>query len=386
MSQVKVLVVDDSAIYRMIVANAMAKLSDVTLVGRCKDGKEALDAIRLFRPDLVTLDVEMPIMDGLTTLREIRNLSKTEDAFRTVRVVLLSALTKKGTDTTIQGLNEGALDCIPKPEEGDIDRNREVLAEHLQKTVDIVRTQLNQGNRSSTPQPHPLAQTTVHSTRHHSPIASSPAQPVASIPPARVEFTRRSITMSQRPEAIVIGVSTGGPAALSVMLPELCKRTHLPILIVQHMPAGFTKSLAESLSRKCSRPVVEATDGQLVESSIIYIAPGGRHMQLKSSGTSRTIELTDAPAENGCRPAVDVLFRSAAQVYGGKCIAIILTGMGSDGTLGAKPLKALGVPVLVQDKESSVVWGMPGSAVEAGVADDIQPLMSIPEAVAKFLT
>jgi len=386
MLQVKVLVVDDSAIYRMIVANAMAKLSDVTLVGRCKDGKEALEAIRQFRPDLVTLDVEMPVMDGLTTLREIRQLTKTEDAFRSVRVVLLSALTKKGTDTTIQGLNEGALDCIPKPEEGDIDRNREVLAEHLQKSVDIVRTQLSQGSRShptslSATTPHPTA---VHSTRQHSHSPATPA-PTAPIVPVRPEFTRRPITMVQRPEVILIGVSTGGPAALSIMLPELCKRTHLPILIVQHMPAGFTKSLAESLTRKCGRPVVEAVDGQLIESSFIYVAPGGRHMQLKSGGSLRTVELTDAPAENGCRPSVDVLFRSAAQVYGNKCIALILTGMGSDGTLGAKPLKALGVPILVQDKDSSVVWGMPGSAVEAGVADDVQPLMSLPEVVAKLL-
>lgn len=369
MSQVRVLVVDDSAIYRMIIANSLNSAENVVIVGRCKDGKEAIEAIRRDKPDLVTLDVEMPIMDGLATLREIRSLSKSEDVFRHVKVVLLSALTKKGTDITIQGLNEGALDCIPKPEEGDVDRNREVLSEHLKKAVEVVRAQLAP---SATPT------NTVQVAKPISPSYSAPIINSTPTPSKAFSFT------GQKPEVIVIGVSTGGPAALSAMLPDLCKVTRLPILIVQHMPAGFTKSLAESLAKKCNRNTVEATAGEVILPETIYIAPGGIHM-LVGKNAHPIIELNDGPAENGCRPAVDVMFRSVAKIYGSKALAIILTGMGSDGTLGAKVLKQNGVPLIVQNKETSVVWGMPGSAVEAGIADEVLPLLAIPEAVAKIL-
>lgn len=361
MQQVRALVVDDSAIFRMLVHNALSSIPSVTVVGRSRDGKEALNVIRAEKPDLVTLDVEMPVMDGLTTLREIRRLAATEEVFRRVKVVLVSALTKSGTDTTIQGLNEGAMECLPKPAEGDVDKNQETLRADLLRVVEIVRAQVEPTHVAAPSAPTPVA-----------------AKPAVFAP-------RERRASKSKPESIVIGVSTGGPAALNQMLPELCKVTHLPILIVQHMPPGFTKSLAESLSKKCSFTVKEAENEEVIRPLHVYIAPGGRHMEVVSHGVERRISIHDAPAENGCRPAVDVLFRSAAQVYGGATIPIILTGMGSDGTRGAQPLHGAGASIIVQDKASSVVWGMPGSVVESGIADQVLPLMQIPEAVSRAL-
>ncbi|HSQ42827.1 MAG TPA: response regulator, partial [Fibrobacteraceae bacterium] len=218
---IKVLVVDDSAIFRLILGNALAAVPNVSVVGRCRDGKQALDMIRTEKPDLVTLDVEMPIMDGLRTLREIRNLAKTEPIFSKIRVVMVSSLTKEGTDTTIQGMNEGALDCIPKPEEGDADKNLDALITHLSRAVDIVRVQQEMERKKE-------AAPSIPSFRNEAaPTQQSPTGP-AILSKIRII----------NPLAICIGVSTGGPAALTSMLPELCKVTRLPILIVQHMPPG----------------------------------------------------------------------------------------------------------------------------------------------------
>ena len=355
----------------MLVNNALGSMQDVSVVGRCRDGRQALDSIRAEQPDLVTLDVEMPVMDGLATLREIRRLAQTEECFRKVRVVLLSSLTKSGTDITIQGLNEGALECIPKPAEGDVDKNQDILRSHLLRAVETVRAQLESSLASQPRKPQPVAK----------PVAQPVVpQSVDAKPMARPRL------IGVKPQAILIGVSTGGPAALSTMLPELTRKTNLPILVVQHMPPGFTKSLAESLAKKCRHKVIEAAEGDAVIDGTVYIAPGGKHMAV--SGVvegQRKITLSDAPPENGCRPAVDFMFRSAATAYGNKLLAVILTGMGSDGTLGVRPLYALGVRVIVQDKETSVVWGMPGSAVEAGVVDEVLPLMQIPDAAVKAL-
>lgn len=353
MQQVRALVVDDSAIFRMLVNNALSSMPGVSVVGRSRDGKEALNVIRAEKPDLVTLDVEMPVMDGLSTLREIRRLAVDEDAFKRVKVVLVSSLTKSGTDTTILGLNEGAMECIPKPGDGDAEKNQETLRSDLLRVVEIVRAQLET------------------------------AAPKVAVPGPMVTPSVRPRQTKGKPESILIGVSTGGPAALNHMLPELCKRTILPILVVQHMPPGFTKSLAESLAKKCSHTVTEAVHDEQVMPRHVYIAPGGRHMEVVSRGLEKRIQIHEGPPENGCRPAVDTLFRSAAAAYGANTSCIILTGMGSDGTRGARVLHDAGASLVVQDKESSVVWGMPGSAVEAGLADQVLPLMQIPEAICR---
>jgi len=365
MQTVKAVVVDDSAVYRMLLNNALSEIPGVTVVGRCKDGQDVVETIRKEKPDLLTLDVEMPVMDGLSTLREIKKLAAQEAVFQHVKVVMVSSLTKKGTDITIQGLNEGAIECIPKPEEGNVGRNKEVLSSLLQKVVDLVRADWS-----------PLVSTTkVEAVRIPEQKAIRyPGGPKPVVRPKRMPA-----------EAVLIGVSTGGPAALNAMLPDLCARTNLPILIVQHMPAGFTKSLADSLAKKCERSVVEATDGELVKERYVYIAPGGRHMAVQKDAQGVRIMLQDGAMENGCRPAVDVLFRSSAEAYGGKVVAAILTGMGADGTKGAKALHDLSVPILVQDQSSSVVWGMPGSAVDAGIVDEILPLSQMAAGIEKVI-
>jgi two-component system chemotaxis response regulator CheB len=182
--------------------------------------------------------------------------------------------------------------------------------------------------------------------------------------------------------AVVIGTSTGGPRALSALLPDLCTVVELPILIVQHMPPGFTKSLADSLARQTGRKVVEATEGMPLERATVYIAPGARHLLLRGSSVSPVIALNEQPPENGCRPSADVLFRSAASVLAGEVVAVILTGMGNDGTAGLSAIRRAGGHVIAQDEASSVVWGMPGSAVAAGVVDEVYPLDRIAVAVA----
>jgi two-component system, chemotaxis family, protein-glutamate methylesterase/glutaminase len=366
MQAVKALVVDDSTIFRLLVSNTLSSMPDVSVVGRCRDGKACIESIRSERPDLVTLDVEMPIMSGLETMKEIRRLAQTEEAFRKVRVVIVSSQTKQGADITIQCMNEGAVECIPKPDEGDVESNQESLKLHLGRAVEVLRAQLESQEPKVSPKP-------------------ATVMPAAPIRAFSNHVSAVSKVPNQKPQVICIGVSTGGPAALSNMLPELSQVTHLPILIVQHMPPGFTKSLAESLDKKCRHQVIEATEGALVENDRIYVAPGGRHMTVIDQGANKKIVLSDGPTENGCRPAVDVLFRSAVQVYGGRQLAIILTGMGSDGTLGGKIMKEKGVYIIVQDKSSSVVWGMPGSAFDAGIADEVVSLMQIPSSVAKCL-
>ncbi|MGH7179904.1 MAG: CheB methylesterase domain-containing protein, partial [Tepidisphaeraceae bacterium] len=203
-----------------------------------------------------------------------------------------------------------------------------------------------------------------------------------SMPPATVPRRRAA---PSRKRAIVIGASTGGPRALCELLPELCKLVKLPILIVQHMPAGFTKSLAESLARQTGRSAVEASDGMTLSSADIFVAPGGRHLVLRGPAASVSLALNEQPPENGCRPSADVLFRSAAAVLGGEVIAVILTGMGRDGTAGLGAIRRAGGHVIAQDQATSVVWGMPGSAVEAGVTDEVHPLDRIAHAIANLV-
>jgi len=187
-------------------------------------------------------------------------------------------------------------------------------------------------------------------------------------------------------EALAIGISTGGPMALNVALPALCEKTHLPIFVVQHMPAGFTASLADSLNRKCRHHVVEAADGMIVQLDRVYIAPGGRHMIVTVRDGHQVIALNDLPPENGCRPAVDVLFRSLADVYGGKLVVAVMTGMGSDGAKGLVPLAQQGARVVAQDQASSVVWGMPGSAVATGFVHEVVPLEKIAETMVGLIS
>jgi two-component system chemotaxis response regulator CheB len=276
-------------------------------------------------------------------------------------VLLVSAHTCEGAAVTIEGLQGGAFDFICKPAGKTLAENLPYLKEQLATKLRIYRAQ-----RSLIP--------------HLSPL---PTGPLPTAPPHSPLAPRHSTRGARHVRAIFIGVSTGGPAALAQLLPDLTARIALPTLIVQHMPPGFTKSLAESLARKCGKSVVEAEDRQTVQNSMVYLAPGGRHMLVRTNQDgSAVISLNDQPPQNNCRPSVDVLFRSAAAAYGADAIGIILTGMGNDGTNGLAALHRAGGLALAQDEASSVVWGMPGSAVAAGCVDEILPLGQIASAVA----
>jgi len=343
----RVLVVDDTIMYRKVVGDILAEMPDVEVVGTANNGKIALTRIASLKPDLITLDVEMPIMNGLETLEAL------QQEHPEVGVIMLSTLTKRGSDITMKALELGAFDFIAKPDADAKQENVQSLKNALHPRIKAfakrreLKLLLKQKLRTA---PTPAAR---------------PAVPTP--PPA-------SARRSGKSKAIAIGISTGGPNALTRMLPQLPK-LGVPIFIVQHMPPVFTKSLAESLDPKCQAEVREATHGEAVLPDVIYIAPGGKQMKVASGAAgNKIIQITDDPPENNCKPAVDYLFRSVAREYGALSTGVIMTGMGGDGTLGLRVLKSFGAVTVGQDEETCVVYGMPKTAVEAGVVDVVAPL------------
>lgn len=361
----RVLIVDDSRIFRSALEEALREIEGVEVIGSVFSGEKALDFIAGTRPDLVTLDVEMPGQGGLETLRKIHDLNaKRPSGIAPIGVLIVSALTLRGAQVTVEVLQQGAFDFLTKPNLASAEENRCQLRQQLQQKIRAWRTRHLPGHLTDAiaPDGKPSRPTgrpcTAVARPHHSPGPSKPIR------------------------AILMAASTGGPEALAEILPQLCHGIELPILIVQHMPIHFTKVLADNLARRCSHHVCEATDGALVEAKTVYLAPGGKHLLLRRSADGRLrTALTEHAPENGCRPSADVLFRSAAVVLGGECLAVVLTGMGCDGTQGVCALKRAGAYVIAQDEASSVVWGMPGAAVSAGGVDEILPLSAIAAAV-----
>jgi len=348
----RVLVVDDTAVFRLVVSEAIASLPDVEVVGSAENGRMALARISELKPDLVTLDIEMPVMDGIQVLEALRK-DGTE-----VGVLILSALTKKGGELTMKALDLGAFDFITKPARGSSRQNREWLASELAPRIRAFarRREIRKALRRD-----PIPGPPVSMTKQ----ASSPRL----LPP---------LARSVPPEMVVIGVSTGGPAALASLLPLLPASLPVPILIVQHMPPLFSKSLADSLDTKCQLRVKEAEEGELAVAGTVYIAPGGHQMKIcPAANGGKQIRITDDPAENHSRPSVDYLFRSVAHSYPGKATAVILTGMGTDGTIGLRLIKRNGGTIIAQDEATCVVFGMPKDAIAAGVVDVIAPLKNI---------
>jgi len=348
----RILIVDDSRVFRSIVKSCLEQISGVSVVGSVWSGEKALEFLCSTPVDLVTLDIEMPGLDGIETLRLLKKYVTSGKIASMPNVIMLSSLTDSGTDLTIRALELGAYDFIPK-QSPSVQDQTEYLHQELQRVVE--------GN-------------STRSTRQSSTGRKS-SQPTARLTPM----------LNQRPgkiQYILIGVSTGGPKALAAMLPELSRKVECPILIVQHMPPLFTKSLASSLDKICVHTVVEAQGDEEVSGRNIYIAPGGMHLVIRKQGSKIITSVNNQPPEAGCRPSVDVLFRSASNCIGNSSLAIILTGMGVDGSAGIRPLKRAGTTIFVQDESSSVVWGMPGAAVQTGLVDKTLPLMQIPEQVA----
>lgn len=355
----KVLVVDDSILFRRVMIDVLSHLPHVEVVGQAANGKLAVQKVRELQPDLLTLDMEMPEMDGLAVLNALKA------AGNMPAVIVVSSVTKKGGKLTLQALQKGAFDFVTKPAMSSAADSRAALEAELAPRIKAlslrfgVRTIL----RSSSPTPTLIAK------------PSAPVVPRTA--PDSVSGRMTRLISRAKPELVLIGVSTGGPNALGVVLPAL-PRLGVPVLIVQHMPALFTQTLADSLANKCTLRVREATHREPLEADTVYIAPGGRQMRLApSSEGGKVIQITDDPPENNCRPAVDYLFRSVAHQFPGRAMGVILTGMGSDGALGLKLLKRHGCFVIAQDEASCVVYGMPKAAVDAGVVDEILPLDAI---------
>lgn len=360
----RVLVVDDSLLYRKIVREALNGIPGVTVVGSAENGKRAIEKIGELRPDLVTLDFEMPQLDGLGVLRWMKQ------ADVATRAVMLSSVTQEGAAQTLQALQEGALDFVAKPCGSDARTN---LAELTSALTQHARTLRFISHRARAPRELVAAATRRNSSR--------PAAPAT----CRETISRR-IDHSAPVNIVGIGVSTGGPDALRVMLPQLPANLQVPVVIVQHMPPVFTKSLADSLDRICPLHVQEARDGQLVRAGEVLIAPGGRQMKVVKRGDDAVIRLTDDAPVQGCRPSVDYLFDSLSKSYGAGAIGVIMTGMGYDGTEGCRRIVRAGGQVVAQDEASCVVYGMPRKPIEEGLADPVAPLDRIGHEINRLVT
>jgi two-component system chemotaxis response regulator CheB len=349
----RILIVDDSAVMRSLLRSVINHDAGLEVAGTAVDGESALSAIETLRPDLVLLDVEMPVMDGLVTLKKLRARG------HRIPVIMCSSLTQRGAWVTIEALASGASDYVAKPA-GQSDR--EAAAWALDHDL-IPRI------HALTSLPHPTLPSAAHS------------------PWLALQFKAQPI--SSTPTALVIGVSTGGPAALDILLPELPANFPIPVLVVQHMPELFTRLLAERLNGRCPLQVHEGVEGEPVGAGSIYVARGDWHMEVQVGarmGLPATLRLHQGPPENHCRPAVDALFRSAAVVYGEGVLAVVLTGMGSDGMSGARVIREHGGSVLAQDQASSAVWGMPGAVAAAGLAHKILPLNAIVPEILRLIS
>jgi two-component system chemotaxis response regulator CheB len=345
----RAIIADDSALYRAVLVRTFSSLGNVEVVAHAANGAEAIEQVRKYGPDLMTLDLNMPVLDGIGTLRALR------EAKICCEVIIVSSETRQGANATLEALQLGAVDFITKPAEDNVKHSSDVLISELRRQLAVIRLRRDRKLR--------IQEARASSAK----IAAAPNLEKLSAPLVALA--------TLAPEIVAIGVSTGGPAALPVLLGALPADLGVPVLLVQHMPPLFTASLAESLDRKCSLHVVEAHNGQVVLPNHVYIAPGGRHMKVKRAfDKSVRLLITDDPPENHCRPSVDVTFRSIAEEYGGRVVAAILTGMGSDGVAGLRVLKALGAQVIAQDEASCTVFGMPQEAIRAAVVDIVRPL------------
>jgi two-component system chemotaxis response regulator CheB len=341
---VRAIVVDDSAVLRQLVVRTLAQDHDIEVVASAPNGPVAIERIARLQPDVVSLDLELPDLSGLETLRQIRR------DFPDIRVVMFGSQTERGAASTFEALSLGADDYLTKGASAEAGNLGALLVSKIKQFFVF----------PSEPAAIPLP------AIKDLPL---PVDPGAANPRCSIEC----------PKVILIGISTGGPEALAAVLPQVPADFPLPILIVQHMPPLFTRFLCDRLQDASKLPVREARHGEKLDSPKILLAPGDFHMRLSapSPGAPPGILLDQGPLENSCRPAADALFCSAAQVFGGAALAIVMTGMGQDGLRGAAALKSLGAFVIAQDESSSVVWGMPRAVVEAGLADLVLPLKRI---------
>ena len=350
MSSIRVLIVDDSVVVRKILSQVLSEDPDIDIAGIAANGKIALAKIPQVNPDIITLDIEMPEMNGLEALAEIRK------GYPDLPVIMFSTLTERGAEATLDALTLGASDYVTKP----------ANVGKISESIERLRTDLIPKIKALVPR------TVYTSALRQAGRTDKPAIP--RVPPVRTGAPPRV-------DVVAIGVSTGGPNALGELIPALQEDFPVPILIVQHMPPVFTANLANRLDRYSAIRVIEGSDGAVLEPGTAILAPGGVHMLVGRQDGHIVIRTNEDPPENSCRPAVDVLFRSAVELYRQHVLAVIMTGMGFDGHLGAVHVREAGGIVLAQDEETSVVWGMPGIVVESGLADDVLPLSGLRAAI-----
>lgn len=360
--EIRVLICDDSATMRTVITTAIEGLSPIKVVGKGKHGGEAVQLMVEKRPDVVVLDVEMPVMDGIDAARAIRAISPN------VPIIMFSSLTKNGAEATLDALQTGATDFATKPTGmGDIEAATNQVRQELgQKILHYGRGP--EGECRSV-QPRKSPSNGVNSGQTNRPTATRPLN-VATKPTSEPVATNASGPASAA-RAVAIGVSTGGPEALVKVLAGMPKPFNVPVLIAQHMPPTFTGLLAKRLTAQTGHTVREAVHDQEIKPGEIWLAPGDYHLTIQRSATSIRTQLDQSPPENSCRPAVDPLFRSMASCFGRQALGVVLTGMGKDGTKGAKEIKAAGGQMFVQNEESCLVYGMPREVIEAGYADQI---------------
>jgi len=362
--RVRVMIVDDAVVVRGLFARWIDAEPDLEVIASLRTGREAVNQIERANPDVVVLDVDMPELDGIAALPLL--LAKKPGLI----VIMASTLTRRNAEISLKALTLGATDYIPKPSS-----NREVTSSPMfhrdliekirQLGARAMRLRNGEGQSRTPPAVRPAVPSTIHAAPSLVPHAGQ--APIALRP-----------MPAMPPRVLLIGSSTGGPQALNALLMQIggiIDRS--PVLITQHMPPTFTAILAEHLARVAKRPAREACDGEEIKAGTIYLAPGGKHMQVSRRGGAAVIEINDGPMINFCKPAVDPLFSSAAEIWGNKTLALVLTGMGSDGLRGAQAIAAAGGHILAQDEETSVVWGMPGQVAHAGLCSAVLPLGEI---------
>jgi len=353
MPRIRVLVVDDAVVMRKLISETLSRDVELEVTGTAANGRIALQKVPQVNPDVITLDLEMPDMDGLETLRELRK------SYPRLPVIMFSTLTHKGAAATLDALMLGADDYVTKP------ANVGSVSEAIQR----LETEL-------------IAKIKAHCRRRETRTVLAPApSPARPLPPASTAFPPRPVPI----EIVCLGTSTGGPNALAEVFTHLPANFPIPVVIVQHMPPMFTALLAERLTAHSRLPCREGADGEGLHAGQAYMAPGGRHMEVQRSGTKVNLRLHDGPPENSCRPAVDVLFRSAAAAYGNGVLGVVMTGMGRDGLRGCEAIRERQGHVLAQDEATSVVWGMPGAVAEAGYAHKILPLNQVAPEITRLV-
>ncbi|MGF1835527.1 protein-glutamate methylesterase/protein-glutamine glutaminase [Photobacterium sanguinicancri] len=378
---IKVLVVDDSSFFRRRVSEIINSDPQLEVIGNAVNGKEAVDLAKQLRPDVITMDIEMPVMDGITAVREIMKSTPTP-------ILMFSSLTHDGAKATLDALDAGALDFLPKKFE-DIARNRDEAVSLLQKRViEIARKRVMMRRTAVRP-------ATAATITPREPVSRDAARPLAARPATTTTATRvpvaprsaikpvaaRFKATGKKYQLMAIGTSTGGPVALQKVLTKLPANFPLPIVLVQHMPATFTAAFAARLNNLCKISVKEAADGDVLKPGVAYLAPGGMQMMLEGRPGSTRVRIIDGGERMNYKPCVDVTFGSAAKIYQDKVLSMILTGMGADGREGCRMLKSGGSTIWAQDEESCVVYGMPQAVAKANISTEDLPLERISERI-----